>query len=301
MSLFSPFKWKPLGIEDLDALRKYLSLRPPEVSELALANLYLWQEFDRPCLARQGENLVLKLSPPNEPPYALEPLGPPPSPELLETCLREVGRLSRLPESLLSLLPSRGVIVKENRDQFDYVYRREDLAWLRGKKYDGKRNLVRRFAITYPEYEFRPAGKEMKEEAMAFFRKWAGEKEKAMPGLHQPLSFEDQARALELAFELWERLSLWGGMLTVGKVQKEIKGFIIASLLNKETAVVHFQYADRKPSGAAQTLLREACLSLLVPFSLINLEQDLGVAGLRKAKLSYHPWRLVAKYDVVPA
>lgn len=80
--------------------------------------------------------------------------------------------------------------------------------------------------------------------------------------------------------------------------KKAIKGLIIASPLNNETAVVHFQYADPKTPGASQTLLWAACNSLLLPFSLVNLEQDLGVAGIRKAKLSYHPCRLVAKYDV---
>lgn len=296
MSSLSFFKWKPLELGDLDELKKFLELRPHEVSELALANLYLWQEFDRPCLARQGENLVLRLSPPNEPPYVLEPLGPPPSPKLVEACLLEVGRLSRLPASFLPVIPSRGVIVRENRDQFDYLYRREDLALLRGKKYDGKRNLVRRFQKAYPEYEFLVVGKEMKSEAMAFFRDWVAAK--SMESLRQPLGLENQARALEKSFELWERLSLKGGLLVASREKKAIKGLIIASPLNNETAVVHFQYADPKTPGASQTLLWAACNSLLLPFSLVNLEQDLGVAGIRKAKLSYHPCRLVAKYDV---
>ncbi|MGQ9470539.1 MAG: DUF2156 domain-containing protein [Candidatus Aminicenantales bacterium] len=296
MSSLPAFKWKPLELGHLDELKKFLELRLHEVSELALANLYLWQEFDRPCLARQGENLVLRLSPPNEPPYILEPLGPPPSPKLVEACLLEVGRLSRLPASFLPVIPSRGVIVKENRDQFDYLYRREDLALLRGKKFDGKRNLVRRFQKTYPEYEFLVVGKEMKSEAMAFFRDWVAAK--SMESLRQPLGLENQARALEKSFELWERLSLRGGMLVASREKKAIKGLIIASPLNKETAVVHFQYADPKTPGASQTLLWAACNSLLLPFSLVNLEQDLGVAGIRKAKLAYHPCRLVAKYDV---
>ncbi len=296
MSSLPSLEWKPLELDDLDEVKKFLDLRPVEVSELALANLYLWQEFDRPCFARQGENLVLKLSPPNEPPYILEPLGPPPSRELVEACLLQVGRLSRLPASFLPFLPSRGVIIRENRDQFDYLYRREDLALLRGKKYDGKRNLVRRFQKAYPEYEFRIAGKEMEREAMAFFRDWVAARGEA--GFRQPLGPEDQAVALEKAFELWETLDLRGGLLLGSREKKEIKGFIISSRLNNETAVVHFQYADLKTPGASQTLLWEACNSLLLPFTLINLEQDLGLSGLRRAKLSYHPWRLVVKYDV---
>ena len=36
-------------------------------------------------------------------------------------------------------------------------------------------------------------------------------------------------------------------------------------------------------------------------FAFMNLEQDLGLLGLRTAKLSYHPLRLVKKYHVEPA
>jgi len=288
--------WKPLSLDDLDLMRQALKVKNPEVSELSLINLFIWQDFDRPELAQINDFLLLRLNPPNEPPYVLEPLGPEPSPSFLLDILRKTGRFSRLPESYLSLFPESEVIVRENRDQFDYLYWREEMADLRGKKFDGKRNLIRRFQSFCPDYKFQIIDNRWKKETLNFFFSWAGKR--GSSGNFSPLGLQDQTRALNLAFELWEILDLMGAALIC---RGEMKGFIIASRLNERTAVVHFLYADLDSSGSSQTLLWEACRKLLVSFPLINLEQDLGLPGLRKAKLSYHPCRLIAKYDVYPS
>jgi len=288
--------WKPLSLDHLDLLRQALTVKNPEVSELSLINLFIWQDFDRPQLAQVNDFLLLRLNPPHEPPYVLEPLGPEPSLAFLLDILRKTGRFSRLPENFLSLFSGSEVIIRENRDQFDYLYWREEMADLRGKKFDGKRNLIRRFQSLCPDYKFQIIDRSWKKEAINFFFSWASQK--GSTENFSPLSLQDQERALNLAFDLWEILDLMGAALTC---RSEMKGFIIASRLNEKTAVVHFLYADLDSSGSSQTLLWEACRQLLVSFPLINLEQDLGLPGLRKAKLSYHPCRLIAKYDVYPS
>lgn len=295
MSRKLKLSWKPIDFDDLMGLNQVLARRNPEVSELSLVNLFIWRDFDRPQLARFNDWLLLCFNPPNEPPYLLEPLGPTPPPSFLLDLLYQIGRFSRLPKSFLSFFPEKEVMVKENRDQFDYVYWQEEMAGLQGKKFDGKRNLIRRFQSAWPDYEFKKIGRDWQKEALNFFHEWASHKGSSES--LSPLSFHDQARALNLAFELWERLGLMGGALIS---QGRLKGFIIASKLNERTALIHFQYADLSSTGASQTLLWEACRQLLTSFQLINLEQDLGVPGLRKAKLSYHPCHLVAKYDVYP-
>ncbi len=287
--------WKPVDFNDATGLSQVLAARNPEVSELSLANLFIWRDFDRPQIARFNDWFLLCLNPPNESPYLLEPLGPPPSPSFLMDLLYQIGRFSRLPESFLTFFLQKEVTIKENRDQFDYVYWQEEMAGLQGKKFDGKRNLIRRFQSTWPDYEFRIIDREWQKEALSFFFDWASQK--GSPESLFPLSLDDQARALQLAFQLWEELGLMGGALIS---RGGLKGFIIASKLNERTAVIHFHYADLNSPGASQTLLWEACRKLLSSFPLINLEQDLGLPGLRKAKLSYHPCRLVAKYDVYP-
>lgn len=296
MSQKLSLSWKPVDLADLGELCQILSARNPEISELSLANLFIWRDFDRPQLARLNDWLLLCLNPPNEPAYLLEPLGPSPSSSFLLDLLYQIGRFSRLPESFLSLFPEKEVIIKENRDQFDYVYRREEMAGLQGKRFDGKRNLIHRFQSSWPDYQFKIIDRQWHQEALGFFLDWANQK-RSQESLAS-LSLDDQAKALNLSFELWETLGLIGGALVS---RGGLKGFIIASKLNERTALIHFHYADLSSPGASQTLLWEACRQLLTSFPLINLEQDLGLPGLRKAKLSYHPCHLVAKYDVYPA
>ena len=104
-----------------------------------------------------------------------------------------------------------------------------------------------------------------------------------------------QRRALERALRDYERLGLSGGALVV---RGELLGFIIASVGRAESAVVHFQYADAEVPGTYQALLWEACRRLFSGCAYVNLEEDLGVPGLRKTKLSYQPLRLEEKYEV---
>jgi hypothetical protein len=62
--------------------------------------------------------------------------------------------------------------------------------------------------------------------------------------------------------------------------------------------VVHFQYANAELSGIYQVLLRDACRHLFAGCTYVNLEEDLGIVGLRRTKLSYLPLRLEEKYEI---
>ena len=80
----------------------------------------------------------------------------------------------------------------------------------------------------------------------------------------------------------------------------KLMGFTIGSRVNPEMISVHFLYGDPEARGSAQAMLWEACNKTYSEFKLIDLEQDLGIPGLRTAKLSYHPLRLEEKFEVKP-
>ncbi len=72
----------------------------------------------------------------------------------------------------------------------------------------------------------------------------------------------------------------------------------IAEQLNLQTLVLHVLKADPNMPGLYQVMLNEFLARKGRPFTYVNMEQDLGVEGLRKAKLSYYPAFMVKKFTI---
>jgi hypothetical protein len=233
------------------------------------------------------------LDQPNEPAYFLEPLGRSEPVKTTEILLKHIGRVSRVSASFAKLLPADRFQLTPLRNQFDYLYLRTDLAELKGRKYDGKRNHLKRFRARYPDHEFGPLTTNDKKEALALFEKWFKVREESR--FFPRLAHISQKSAITGAFKNWPALRLTGGAL---RVNGEIKGFTLGSPIDPETVSVHFLYSDPELPGSFQAILWEACNKTFAAYKLINLEQDLGIPGLRQAKLSYQPLKLVEKFEV---
>ncbi len=286
-------KFKPLEFEDKNTLLKYLDLTPRKICELNLTNLFVWRDFDRPQLTMMNGNLCILVSPPNETQYFLEPLGQNKFLETVETCLNHTKKISRASEYFVSKLPNKNYKIMPLRDQFDYIYNVKELAELKGKKFDGKRNHIKKFKTRHPDYKFIPLEPGFKEQAMALFEKWFEARKQSR--FFPKLAYDSQKKAVQEAFSNFARLKLLGGALFI---DDSLRGFTIGSELNLETVSVHLQYGDPSIQGTSQVLLWEACNKIYSPFKYINLEQDLGIPGLRKAKLSYYPHHLERKFQI---
>jgi uncharacterized protein len=69
--------------------------------------------------------------------------------------------------------------------------------------------------------------------------------------------------------------------------------------LGPSTAVVLFERARRSEKGLYQVINQETARAIAAHgFTVINREEDLGDAGLRQAKLSYHPTALEMKHTL---
>lgn len=282
-----------LGLDDHEMLAAALSRHPAPMCDLSPANLFIWHDCEKPWATRVGDSVCILLEGHREPPYFLEPIGGSSKIGAVRPCLSRTGRLSRVSKALADALPSGEFDVQPLRDHFDYVYRREALAELKGKKYDGKRNQIRKFAAGNPGYEFRPLEPSRYGEAAALFERW--HQRRGNGDVSPEVPHDCQRRALERAFREFARLDLTGGELVS---RGRMVGFVIASTGLADSAVVHFQYADSELPGVYQTLLWESCRRILAACTFVNLEEDLGLAGLRKTKLSYQPLRLEEKYEV---
>jgi hypothetical protein len=282
---------KPVSLEDREEVRRYLELYPPEICELTFANIFIWRHWEKPSLTRIHNNLCIFCAPPDEPPYFLEPVGNNDLDETIKAGLSLAPRFSRLSEKFLSKLKAKYVI-QEDRDNFDYVYSAEDLATLRGKKYDGKRNWIKRFEKKYrcEIIELTPTDFPG---CLELVERWGNN------STDQERTVDEKSRAAVLAInealnnfqelELRSMVLLCDGM---------VEAFCLWEKLNAETAVAHVELASREIDGLHQFLNRECAATLGKQFTFINREQDAGHPGLRRSKLSYHPHHFVKKCNL---
>ena len=179
-----------------------------------------------------------------------------------------------------------------DRDNYDYVYNIDDLATLRGKQYQSKRNFANRFHLQHPECQLLPLDDTIEDAARLLAQQWYAAKEEADPLADYHL----EKTALERAFSHRKALGLEGLVLMEdGKALAMTMG----SRLSPSTFDIHFEKALDGIDGAYAAINQAFALFLKEKYpelQYLNREDELGIPGLRKAKLSYHPDHLVAKY-----
>lgn len=193
-------------------------------------------------------------------------------------------------EKLEKVLPG-GFFYLPERDYFDYIYLREHLALLKGKKYQSKRNHINNFKKQY-EYEYIPITPEIIPKCLRLECKWY----KANLSDNDGEELTDERRSLTYALHNFNSLGLTGGAICV---EGEIIAFSFGAPINHNTFGVHVEKADTNFDGAYAIINQEFAAHLPEQFIYVNREEDLGIEGLRKAKLSYNPTILLEKAAAV--
>lgn len=200
-----------------------------------------------------------------------------------------LGICSCMQDDLEAILPGQFTFT-EDRDYADYIYLRSDLATLKGKKFQAKRNHINRFRNTYPNYEYTPITPDRIQECMELEAEWC-----KVNHCDQQEGTGNERRALIYALHHFEALGLMGGIL---HVDGKIVAFAFGMPINQETFGVHVEKADTNIDGAYAMINYEFANHIPEQFIYINREEDLGIEGLRKAKLSYQPATILDKYMV---
>jgi uncharacterized protein len=281
-------EFKLLGLEDRDLVTAALSRQPAEVCELTFANLFIWRQFERSKFTFIHDNLCLLCEPPSEPAYFLQPVGEEKIAETLVLCLSFAPRLSRV-SAAFALRHCCSFRCEPDRDNFDYVYEAADLISLQGKKFDGKRNHIRRFEKAHA-YAYQKLTEAHLTGCQELLDEWLAAK--AANGASVSGSWQQVIR--EACTHL-DRLGLAGGVIETGG---RVAAFTIGGRLNPETAVIHIEIVHPSYDGLSQLINREFIRHQWADCRYINREQDCGIAGLRRAKLSYYPHHLVEKYNI---
>ncbi len=183
-----------------------------------------------------------------------------------------------------------------SRDSFDYIYDINDLATLGGRKYHSKRNHINRFKENFNGYTTEVITKENIHIVKALAEKWYKDKLSVNP----TSDFDMEQLALNRAFRFFDELSLEGLLLMY---QGEALAFTMASRMSKNTFDVHFEKAKAGFEVAYPVINNEFAKHLKEKYpevEYLDREEDMGIEGLRKAKLSYNPHHLIEKYSVIP-
>jgi hypothetical protein len=174
-----------------------------------------------------------------------------------------------------------------NRDYADYVYLRSDLATLHGKKLQPKRNHVHRFEALYPDYEYLPLTPDRVEECLQLEELWRREN-----GAAEKFALDAERRSMTFALQHLEELDIKGGVLhAAGRPV----AFTYGAPINAVTWDTCVEKADTEVEGAYAMINMLYAQHLDEQYLYINREEDLGLEGLRRAKLSYHPVTLLDK------
>ncbi|MDR2470557.1 MAG: phosphatidylglycerol lysyltransferase domain-containing protein [Treponema sp.] len=176
-----------------------------------------------------------------------------------------------------------GLEFTEDRDNFDYLYLRSDLADLPGKKYHKKRNLVSQFHHSYSSWEAKALTAELVPTAVKILERWR--ETKGFDG-----DFLAASEALEKYRGLYQR-----GM--VYWVEGRPAGWCLGERLARgRMFAVHFEKALEEFKGIYQFINQHFASALPAYYTHINREQDLGDEGLRQAKMTYRPCGFVRKF-----
>lgn len=186
--------------------------------------------------------------------------------------------------------------IKPNRDFADYIYTREKLVNLSGKKLQSKRNHINKFKSLYPNYEYRALTPDLIPQCLALEKQWrkVSKDDTDETDLDEELS--EELRSMTRAFNRWDRLGLVGGTIWIDNT---LVAFTFGCPINQTTFDVCVEKADVNYEGAFTIINQEFVKHLPEKYFYINREEDMGDEGLRRAKESYKPDILLEKNTVM--
>ena len=286
--------FRPVAIADAAWALPKMEAENSQGCDRCFSTLCMWREYYHNSLAVSKEGwLFFRFD--SEPPYLfLQPEGEE-SMRQIECLLahaHSVGYPLRLfgadEEAVLQMkqhFPDRFEYV-DLREDADYLYYRTDLAELKGKDYDGKRNHIAAFSRKYA-WRFEPLTDENTADFLAVANAWRLEKDSWSEALLA------EYNGLSEALLHRETLHMRGGLIRVGE---QAVAITCGAPVRNDTFDIQIEKALAEYSGAYAVINREFAAHLPKQYVWLNRENDLGIPGLRRAKESYHPAKLLTKY-----
>lgn len=193
-----------------------------------------------------------------------------------------------IPEKWLHLFPEDKFRREFILDDSEYIFNKEKLAEYPGRKLSKKRNLVNQF-LNENTPEVRKITKESKPHIIELLELWQAR-------TFQEMGDSDYNACIE-GLNDFEKLNLSGALFLSND---EPCGFIMGEFAGESSFVIHFAKGDTEKKGIYQYMFQAYARDFCEEAQIINLEQDMGMEGLRKTKHSYQPDLMLHKYRIYP-
>ena len=297
-------KFKDINIDSIKELQPYFEIVDYEACEYCFTTLYMWQHVYKTGYFI-GDDFAVIMAEYEGNSFSILPLAKKDKlPQVIDYIIKHFednnrkicfkGITKDVVETLEKLYSDKFEYIEE-RDLFDYVYDGESLRTLAGRKNQKKRNHINAFLKDYEgRYSYKLLDEEDFDDCLELLKIWASNKEE---NNEFEEGIDDESIGIRKIFNnykyLRENLKI-AGIYLDGKLE----AFTMGELINPNMALIHIEKANPNIRGLYPYINQQFILNEFEDVEFVNREEDLGIPGLRKAKLSYHPVKFVEKYTV---
>ena len=294
---------KSIEIENFEELDYFYNLRRPETSDSNLLALYMWKDCYPSWYYKYKNGLIWISENEDHTHYSCIPCC---KEEDLKECFQETERFfNDVLDEKLSMyvvdkqaidvleLPEDKYVVERDRDYDDYIYDAQKLMSLSGKKYHKKKNHLNAFKKEYEgRYEFRLLDCADRQEILDFLNQWIAEK----GDMEEKEYVEYEAMGISEILNHCDVLKFKVGGVYIDGI---LQAFTIGCYYEKEDMVyIPVEKANPEIRGLYSFINNEFLKQAYPNVTKVNREDDMGLEGLRQAKMSYNPIYMVEKYTI---
>ncbi len=294
--------FKKLTIEDKEIIERYIDKENLESYEYLFSSLYMWRKLNNVKYAIFDDTLIIEKNEEGKETFYAQPFGYNKEKltelvDILKT--RNQNYTDReylfgdVDEEFLNDLKKYTdykIEAVEDVDDFEYVYSINDLIELRGKKYHGKKNHFNSFNKSY-SYEIKTLDNEkVIKDCLTLLHKWHDEVAVTVD--------KEMLMEIDAIKDLCGELHYFDLKSIAVYVDGNLAGFAVGEKVNDKMAVIHVERGEIAYKGIYAFLNRIFLMESFSDTEFVNRQEDTGNDGLRKAKQSYHPVKMVKKYLV---
>ena len=294
--------FKSLTLEDKEIIEKYIDKSKLDSYEYLFSSLYMWRKLNNIKYAVIDDVLIIEKNEEGKGTFYAQLFGYNKDnltniiDELIKRNLEFTDRdylFGDVGDEFVDDLKKYtdfSIDLVEDIDDSEYIYNTQDLIELKGKKYHSKKNHVNSFLKTY-SYDIKTINNEnVKSNCMDLLHKW-----------HEEVAVtvdKEMLMEIDAIKDLFRELHFFDLNSIAIYVDGDLAGFAVGEKVNDRMALIHVERGEIAYKGIYAFLNKQFLVESFQDTEFVNRQEDTGNEGLRKAKKSYHPEKMIKKYLV---